>query len=41
MKEIGEMWRSLPGNEKAVYEKKAKLDKDRYDAEMAALPMGA
>ena len=38
MKEVGRRWNSLTHIQKAVYEQKAKLDRDRYDEEMAQMP---
>ena len=38
MKEIGARWNALNHIEKAEYEKKAKLDRDRYEEELAQLP---
>jgi hypothetical protein len=38
MKEIGKRWNVLTHIQKAVFEQKAKLDKDRYEEEMSQLP---
>ena len=37
MKEIGKRWAVLNAAQKVVYEKKARLDKDRYEDEMAQI----
>ena len=41
MKEIGKQWNSLNAIQKGVYEQKARIDKDRYDEQMAMLPPSA